>query len=275
MRCNRNGRHVSQPAKSLSMHEKIHIVLCRPKFPENIGSAARAMKNMGLSRLVVVTPESPDPERIYRMATHAARDLVDQILWEDNLDNALARMNYVVGTTARLGRNRKRSLFTPEDMAEHLVGLAPENRIAILFGPEDRGLENEDLRHCHAFVHIPTADFSSLNLAQAVMVICRTLFSAKPREALEPLPKLATRQELEALYTHMQEALIRIDFMRPDNPDYWLDNFRHLLSRMPLRAREVRMLRGICHQVLWYGKSQYEKGLEDGKKDGEQERIEK
>lgn len=247
------------------MDEKIHIVLCRPKFPENIGSAARAMKNMGLSRLVVIDSEARDMERIYRTATHAARDLVDGIRWEENLAHLLSDMHYVVGTTARLGRNRKRSLFTPGEMADHILRLSPENKVAILFGPEDRGLENEDLRHCHAFVHIPTADFSSLNLAQAVMIISHTLFSAKPRESLEPLPKLATRQELEALYTHMQEALIAIDFMRPDNPDYWLDNFRHLLSRMPLRAREVRMLRGICHQVLWYGKSRYEKGLEDGK----------
>lgn len=253
------------------MDERIHIVLCRPKFPENIGSAARAMKNMGFSRLVVVNPESRDMEKIYRMATHEARGLVDEILWQDSLEDALIDMNYVVGTTARLGRNRKRSLFSPREMAERIYQLSSENKVAILFGPEDRGLQNEDLRHCHAFVHIPTADFSSLNLAQAVMILCYTLFSENREIPEEPLPKLATRQELDALYTHMQETLIKIDFMRPDNPEYWLDNFRHLLSRMPLRAREVRILRGICHQVLWYGKDQYKKGFEEGEGGGNDE----
>lgn len=238
----------------------ISFVLCRPKFPENIGSAARAMKNMGFSRLVVVSEEPFDMERVYRMATHAARDVVDAIVWHENLAQAVADKSYVVGTTARLGRNRKRSLLTPPQLAEQIHRLSTENEAAILFGSEDRGLENEDLRLCHAFVCIPTADFSSLNLAQAVMVIAHTLFSHAMPPSLEPLPKLATRQELDALYAHMQETLIRIDFMRPDNPDYWLDNFRHLLSRIPLKAREVRMLRGICRQVQWYGEHCYEEG---------------
>lgn len=250
------------------MDERVHLVLCRPKFPENIGSAARAMKNMGLSRLVVVAEEVPDMERIYRMATHAARGLVDQILWLDTVEEAVAEMQYVIGTTARLGRNRKRRLFTPQAMADQILRLDPQNRIGILFGPEDKGLENEDLRHCHAFVHIPTAEFSSLNLAQAVMVIAHTLFMAKPQEKnMTILPKLATRQELDSLYEQMQEVLIRIDFMPSDNPEYWMDNFRHLLSRMPLRAREVRILRGICRQVFWYGQKQYAKGFEAAKEE--------
>ncbi|MDY0162521.1 RNA methyltransferase [Desulfobotulus sp.] len=240
--------------------DRIRIVLCYPKFPENIGSAARAMCNMGLTRLVVVTKEKHDMEKIYRMATHAARNVVDAMVWHEDLSTAVADMGYVVGTTARLGRNRKRSLMTPQQLAEQVHRIAPENEVGILFGPEDRGLENEDLRLCHAFVRIPTADFSSLNLAQAVMVIAYTLFSHDPPPQQDPSPKLATRQELEALYAHMQEVLIRIDFMRPDNPDYWLDNFRHLISRMPLRAREVRMLRGICRQIQWYGDHCYEKG---------------
>ncbi|MCW7752950.1 RNA methyltransferase [Desulfobotulus sp. H1] len=242
------------------LRDKVSIVLCRPKFPENIGSAARAMKNMGFSRLVVVTEEKPDMERIYRMATHAARDVVDSIAWYGNVAEAVAQAGYVAGTTARLGRNRKRSLLSPHELADQVCRMAVHNETAILFGPEDRGLENDDLRLCHTFVHIPTADFSSLNLAQAVMIITHTLFSHDAVPALETTPKLASRKELEALYAHMQEVLIRIDFMREDNPEYWLDNFRHLISRLPMRAREVRMLRGICRQILWYGQHCYENG---------------
>ncbi|TWI77467.1 tRNA/rRNA methyltransferase [Desulfobotulus alkaliphilus] len=249
-----------------ALRDKVRIVLCRPKFPENIGAAARAMKNMGFSRLVVVTEEKPEMERVYRMATHAARDVIDTMEFHEKVMDAVSDAGYVVGTTARLGRNRKRSLLNPLQLAEQISITAPENETAILFGPEDRGLENDDLRLCHAFVHIPTADFSSLNLAQAVMVITHTLFSHEAPAPQEPQPKLATRQELEDLYRHMQEVLIRIDFMRPDNPDYWLDNFRHLISRMPLRSREVRMLRGICRQIQWYGEDSWEKGRKEGGK---------
>lgn len=247
--------------------ENISIVLYHPKFPGNIGSAARAMKNMGFSKLIVISDKEYELDKIKQMATHAAEDIVNSISWHKDINQALAETNYIVGTTARLGRNRKRSLFTPDKLAEQIEKLGPENKIAILFGPEDSGLQNNELRLCHAFVSIPTSDFSSLNLAQAVMIISYTIFSKLSHEPKENLPKLATRQELDALFKHMQEVLVLISFMQKDNTDYWLDNFRHLSSRFPLRAREARMLRGIFRQIEWYGKSCYEKGLNENIKD--------
>lgn len=236
--------------------DQITFVLCRPKFPENIGSAARAMKNMGLSRLAVVAPANLDMDKVRMMSTHAAADVVEAMTVYPDVETAVQDMGYVVGTTARLGRNRKRSLFTPPELAKELIPISQKNQVAVLFGPEDRGLENTDLRLCHAFVNIPTASFSSLNLSQAVMVIGYELFSTTLPAMPDATPKLANRYELDGLYEHLKEILIKIDFMKPDNPDYWLDNFRHMLSRFPLRSREVQILRGVCRQVEWFGRNQ-------------------
>ena len=157
--------------------DRVSIVLQRPRFPENIGSVARAMSNMGLSQLVVVAAENCDLTRVCRLATHAALEVVEQIAYPPSLQEALKPFQYVIGTTARLGGER-RMTATPRQMAHQLIPISQENRIAIVFGPEDRGLTNQELRLCHSLVTIPTACFASLNLAQAVMVICYELLSA-------------------------------------------------------------------------------------------------
>ena len=157
--------------------ENITIVLQRPRYPENIGSAARAMCNMGFTRLIVVEPEVWDEQRIRRLATHAAGAAVDRIRRFDSLDDALAPFGHVVGTTARLGGQRP-VLKAPEILAQKLIPISVNNPVAILFGPEDRGLTNDDLKRCHQLVNIPTVDFTSLNLSQAVMVVCYCLSTA-------------------------------------------------------------------------------------------------
>ena len=154
--------------------DNIAIVLQRPRYPENIGSAARALCNMGFGRLIVVAPGIWDEERIRRLATHAAGSVVDAIERFDTLDEALAPFGHVVGTTARRGGHRP-VIKSPEFLARSLVAVSQNNPVAILFGPEDRGLTNADVKRCHQLVNIPTAAFTSLNLAQAVMVICYCL----------------------------------------------------------------------------------------------------
>ncbi len=242
--------------------DRISIVLHRPRYPENIGSAARAAKNMGIHRLVVVSPENDDPERMLRLATHAAADIIKGMVRYDDLKSALAEETYVVGTTARTGSQRQ-GFCTPAEMAKHLIGISKNNRIAILFGPEDRGLENEDIRLCHMLVGIPTAAFSSINLAQAVMIICYELFQASQQPQKQFVPRLASRFELEGMYAQLKDVLIRINYLLPDNPDYWMNKLRRFFSQMPLRAREVSMIRGICRQIDWYAKKCYLDGRED------------
>lgn len=244
--------------------DHITIVLNRPKHPENIGAAARAMKNMGLCRLVVASPENYNMEKVLMLATHAASDVVDKIQIVTDLKTALSTFQYVAGTSARTGSQRQ-AIIDPADLARKLMPVSAKNKIAIVFGPEDRGLTNEEIRLCHVLVNIPTAEFSSINLAHAVMIVCYEIFNANKDFKHEFMPRLATRHELDGMYEQLKKTLVTINYILPENPDYWMNKIRTFFSRLPLRAREVSIIRGICRQVLWYGKKCYKDGME-GKK---------
>jgi tRNA/rRNA methyltransferase len=248
--------------------DHVAVVLMRPRYPENIGSAARAMCNMGLHRLVVVSPEDYNLQRVYRLATHAAREVVDQITRFDDLKTALADYQFVVGTTARLGGERKR-IASPGGVAAEVAEISAENQVALVFGPEDRGLSNADLRLCHRLVNIPTAGFTSLNLAQAVMILCYELFQTRLSSPKATTPRLATRFELDGMYDQLKEMLVRINYIQPENPDYWMNKLRHWFARMNLRGGEVSIIRGICRQMDWYAEKRYRDGLAAGKGGGD------
>ena len=248
--------------------ENIGIILMRPRYPENIGAAARAICNMGIGKLSVIQPANYDSEKILKMATHAAREVVENIQVYDELNSALSQFQYIVGTTARLG-SRRPVIQSPSRLAEHLVPISRDNQIGILFGSEDRGLTNEDIWNCHVLLNIPTSDFSSLNLAQAVMVVCYELFTSSAEKSSTFTPRLATHHELEGMYEHLKEILVRINFLNPQNPEYWLNNIRQFFARLPLRAKEVKLVRGICRQINWYAKKCYEEGFKSGRSDRE------
>jgi len=245
--------------------DHVTIVLNRPRYPENIGAAARAMRNMGVNKLVVVAPQNCDLTRIVKMATHAAIDVIEEMQVFDTLTEALASFNLVVGTTARLGRQRT-VIESPARLAQQLISISRNNKVAVLFGPEDRGLTNEDIRYCQWLVNIPTAAFASLNLAQAVMVICYELFGADRGEAATYAPRLANRHELDGMFDQLKDILVRINYINPENPDYWMARIRHFFTRMQPRAKEVSIIRGICRQINWYAG----KCFEDGRNSREQ-----
>jgi tRNA/rRNA methyltransferase len=242
--------------------DHIAVVLNQPQIPENIGAAARAMRNMGVHELVVVDPNHFDYEPVLKLATHAASDVVASMRLCPTLKEALAPYRFVVGTTARLGGQRR--VCDPAVMARKLIPISRENRIALVFGREDRGLSNENLRLCHGLVNIPTADFSSLNLAQAVMVLCYEMSRAATDDRRPFTPKLANRYELDGMYDQLREILIRICYLNPENPDYWMNHLRNFFTRLGLRAREVSIIRGIIRQVNWYSEKRYRDGLEEG-----------
>ena len=229
----------------------IVIILVQPQIPENIGSAARAMNNMGLNRLVLVDPKNCDLCRVLKTATGTSIDLVEQMEVYEDLKDALGLCQYVVGTTARLGSFRP-AMTQPSNLAEDLIPISKNNRVAILFGPEDRGLSNEQLRYCHTIATIPTASFSSLNLAQAIMIVCYEIFKAASESPPEFVPRLPCSSELEGMYDHLNDVLMKIGFLDPKNPEHWMRNIRRFFSRLPLRARDVRIVRGICRQINWY-----------------------
>ena len=242
--------------------DNIHIVLNKPRYPENIGSAARAMWNMGLRRLVVVAPENFNRVQVLKLSTHEAVHVVEQALHYDRLPEALCDYHYVVGTTARLGKQRQ-VIQTPDNLATHLIPISQNNRIAILFGPEDSGLSNEDIRYCHALLNIPTADFSSINLAQAVMIVCYALYTAGLEDSVPFTPRLASRHELDSMYEQLKDILVRISYINPENPDYFMNNLRRFFTRLRLRAKEVTIIRGLCRQIDWYANKRYRDGLNE------------
>ncbi|SPD73534.1 RNA methyltransferase, TrmH family, group 1 [uncultured Desulfobacterium sp.] len=237
--------------------ENISIVLVETQIPENIGSVARAMDNMGVRRLVLVEPKNCDLTRILRPATGSSVDVVEQMEVFADFKEALGPFQYVVGTTARIGAHRP-SMTQPRRLAYDIIPISQENQVAIVFGPEDSGLTNEHLRYCHSIATIPTARFPSLNLAQAVMIFCYELFMASIDTEPRSVPRLANRFELEGMYEHMADVLKKIGFINPQNPEHWMLSIRRFLSRLPLRAGEVRLIRGICRQMNWYT-DQYEK----------------
>ena len=247
--------------------ENISVVLVEPQIPENIGSVARAMKNMGIRRLLLVNPRNLELKRVLKMATGTSVDVVDEMEVYSDLLEAIGPYHYVVGTTARVGAQRP-ALANPRRLARNLVSISQENRVALMFGPEDRGLSNSHLRYCHTIATIPTADFSSLNLAQAVMILCYEINVSSRERSPEVSPRLANKLELEGMYDHLKHALTKIGFINPQNPEHWLLNIRRFLSRFPLRAREVRVIRGICRQIDWYT-GQLEKLRGKEKADGE------
>lgn len=238
--------------KSQANIKNISIVLYKPKYAGNIGSIARAAKNMGFSNIFVVGTTDLDREEMQKRSTHLAADVLDKIQYFDNIDTALGDFNYIVGTTARLGKARG-PFIAPRVIAEKIVNVSRKNKIALLFGPEDTGLANDELRYCHAVVTIPTSrEFTSLNLSHAVMILCYEIFVASSTAAKEVTPKLALSSELEGMYGQIKTLLAEMGFLNPENPDYWMMHLRRFFTRAGLLSREVKIIRGICRQLEWY-----------------------
>lgn len=230
--------------------KNISIVLCKPKYAGNVGSVARAAKNMGIKQIVVVGTTDLDREAMQRRSTHLAADVLDAITYVDTLEEALADFTYIVGTTARLGKARG-PFVSPRSAAKTIAGLSQKNKIALLFGPEDTGLVNDELRLCHSVVTIPTSrEFTSLNLSQAVMILCYEIFVVET--AGEATPKLALSSELEGMYSQMKDLLSQIGFLNPENPEYWMLDLRRFFSRCNLTSREVKIVRGIVRKLAWH-----------------------
>ena len=236
------------------MLKNLNVVLVRPRFPENIGMTARACANMGVERITLVAPEHWDIDKARPLATPQAETLLTRIQVVPALAEALADAALAAGTTARTGGWR-REVLGPEQAAQALALACEEGeRTALVFGPEDRGLSNEEIALCHQLVRIPTApDSPSLNLAQAVLLM---LYECRKANGMQHLPegarltsRRASQAEQERLFQSVKELLLRIDFVHGDNPDYFLMPMRRFLGRTGLRHHEYDMLMGVCRQL--------------------------
>jgi len=232
----------------------ISVVLYKPKYAGNVGSVARAAKNMGVKNIVIVGTADLDRELMVQRSTHLAADVLDTMMYCDTIEQALGGFQYIIGTTARLGKARG-PFVTPRAAAQTLAGLSQKNAVALLFGPEDTGLANEQLRLCHSVVHIPTSrEFSSLNLSQAVLILCYEIYLATCVGEVDTPPRLAMASELEGMYSQIKDFLAEIGFLNPQNPEYWMLDVRRFFSRAHLTSREVKIARGMISKIEKYAR---------------------
>ena len=230
----------------------VRIVLVRPRGSANVGAAARAMKNMGVGELTLVRPAVRRFAAAEAMAVHA-RDLVRGARIVPTVAEAVGDCAVVVGTTCRDGPYR--TADDPEELAPDLHAAAAHAPVAILFGPEDHGLTNEDLRVCQRLLRIETsAAYASLNLAQAVLLVCAGLRRAARSGGRGPRRVTpAPAADVQRMYQHLQRALLSIGFLHPQNPDHIMFALRRLFGRTELEEHEVRILLGMARQIAWAG----------------------
>lgn len=231
----------------------IRIVLVNTSHPGNIGAAARAMKNMGLLNLSLVAPRD-FPSGVAVGRASSALDVLENAVVTETLAEAIADCSLVIGTSAR-SRSIPWPMVDPVECAQKLVSEMPKSKVALVFGREDRGLSNEELSLCHFHVQIPTnKDYSSLNLASAVMVLSyeihKTMLAQMNRAGESNIDDewdldFSTVAELDGFLQHLERVMIRLDFHDPKNPRNLLPRVRRLYSRIRPDKMEINILHGI------------------------------
>ena len=246
-------------------NDRIRIVLVETSHSGNIGAVARAMKNMGLGNLWMVNPRSFPDETSYARAAGAS-DVLDTATVVGSLDEALADCVLVMGTSAR-GRKVPWPVMPPDQAATAAASHCGQGTVALVFGRENHGLSNDELQRCHYHIHIPSnPDYSSLNLAMAVQVMCyelrmsylKGLESDARRPYLEPIAQPgdagwdvapASVGDVEGFFGHLQQVLEEIDFHRRDKPRQLMARLRRLFQRAKMDRMEVNILRGVLSAV--------------------------
>ena len=234
------------------MLDGLRVVLHKPRFPENIGMVARACANMGCSAITLIAPEREFFAKALPLATPKGKALLESIEIAPSLEEAIHDCHFVYGTTARLGGWR-RSSISPNSAAQKIVEHITQGaKIAMVFGPEDRGLTNEEISLCHELVTIPTAEASSLNLAQAVLLLLyECLVQKKKQNKTTPPPQGVpiTNAELLLFLDQFKQILLKLDCLHGNNIDYFFLPWQHIFCRVQLKRHEFDALMGFCRQL--------------------------
>lgn len=238
------------PVASASPLDNIRIVMVHTTHPGNIGAAARAMKNMGLSQLYLVAPKQyPSSEATFRAAS--ALDVLDSAVVVDTFEEAIAGCSLVIGSSAR-ERRIPWPLLDSRRACEQAYQEAARTQVALVFGREDRGLTNEELQQCQLHVNIPANEaYSSLNVAMAIQVLAYEVRMAHLSSQLPADPMhgwdipMASADDVERLFAHMEEALSEMQFLKADAPKQAMARLRRMFQRTRLDQMEVNILRGM------------------------------
>ncbi len=231
--------------------DNISIVLVEPQHPGNVGMVCRAMKNMGITRLRIVKGCPIDHPDAAKFAV-SAKDLLATAQRYGSLADALADTEISIATTRRHGKYRQ-EVLTAGEAATRLLPQLDTHKAALVFGREDSGLTTEEVSLCRWNATIPTSDeYGSLNLSQAVLLFCFELFSRSGSFALEQeLRPLAPSGALESCFGQLEDLLMKIGFLNPQNPAHIMMSLRRILFRAEMDAREVTILRGMLTQMEW------------------------
>ncbi len=252
----------------------LHFILVRPKEPGNVGASARAMKNFGYTNLRLVAPQRPLNKNAYAFASHAG-DVLDNAVEYPTLKDALSNITVAIGTTAR-ARKDDRANYTARHAADLFTKDLTKQEIAIVFGPEDWGLSNEDLDLCQGYIQIPTDNYASLNLGQAVQVLAYEFFQAKlPNSKTSHTQAIqnnaseqneeeltSSRDKMERMYEQLREVLHLTDFTDEQREATAMRLMRRIFDKAALTERELGAIRGLWRQVNWAAKDELKKDKE-------------
>jgi len=228
------------------VYTNIRIVLVEPKVPGNVGAAARAMKNMGLGRLVLVRPWFHGHPQARYMA-HGSGDVLERAEVFETLDDAIADSVLVVGTTRR--RRTSTPFTNPRKAAPLMLESSVSGLVSLLFGREDRGLLNDEMKRCTLLVAIPSSKaHPSLNLAQAVMIMAYELFTAEHPGVSSPLD-LAPAEEIEVMYAHLARSLEILGFREWNDGENYMKSLRRVFSRTRLERRDAASIHKLCGEI--------------------------
>lgn len=244
------------PSRSLEQAlDRIRVVLSHTSHPGNIGAAARAMKTMGLSRLVLINPKCfPHDEAVSRSA--GAEDVLLGATVCHSLDEALAGSIFAVAVSAR-HRNLGPAPMQVREAASGILGAASGGDVALVFGNETSGLSNDEVQRCQRTVYIPAnPDYSSLNLGAAVQLLCYEMrmaaFDGQPPVVTKAVPFVspsATNDDIERFYAHLERVMVATGFLDPMQPKRLMPKLRRLFGRVELERDEINILRGILDAV--------------------------
>jgi tRNA/rRNA methyltransferase len=232
------------------------IVLVRPEVAANIGAAARAMRNLGASDLVLVAPVADPADRQARQLSTHGEEILDRCRVVPALESALGDCVQAAGTSARTGGAfRRQSVGTPEEVMPRLVEAMPAGPVALVFGPEPTGLTNAEVERCHHLIHVPTdPTYPALNLAQAVAICLYELRKAwLKRQGPSPgRAEVAPLADQERMFDGLRSALEKIGFLFGDRADSLMFCLRHLIGRAQPTPMEVKVLLGLARQIDWF-----------------------
>lgn len=239
--------------------QNVYFILVEPQSPGNIGAAARALKTMGFTNLVLINPCDHLASEA-RWLAHASEDILESARIYPSLSEVLQNMNFVVATTQRV-RGYHFPFYTPAELGEKIIPLSQENNIAVVFGRENTGLTNEELRQCHAISTVPAAvSHPSLNLAQAVMVYAYELFRCSFGEGKKFKWQLASYEEMEGVYDHLHKSLEKVEFVPMDNWENFIMRFRRMFARANPEIRDVK----VMHKILQAFDEYIARGKDEG-----------